>query len=102
MTMTPFFDRLARRARSLSAIDPERDWIMLLILSVIVLSGVMVWNAFVFDTVVQGGVIGAPLPNSAPLFSQSSLDAIHEVFANRATEEEKYLSDVYHFADPSQ
>lgn len=101
MTMN-LLDRFKQRMHSLSAIDPERDWIILLILSVIVLAAIVVWNAFVFDTVVRGGVIGTPPQNSAPVFSQSSLDAIHEIFANRAAEEEKYLSDGYHYADPSR
>jgi hypothetical protein len=90
-----------KRIRSLSAIDPERDWIMLLIISILMLAAIVVWNAFVFDTVATGGVIGAPTATAPPVFSQSSLDAIHTVFANRAAEEAKYITDVYHYADPS-
>lgn len=102
MTMNAFLEHLKQRSHSLTVIDPERDWIVLLILSTIILAGVVVWNAFVFDTVVQGGVIGAAPSAPAPVFNQSSLDAIHEVFANRAAEEEKYLSGGYQYADPSR
>lgn len=97
-----FFTQRVRRLGSLSSLDPERDWIILLIVATIVLIIVVVWNAYVFDTVATGGVIGSPTTTAAPVFSQSSLDAIHTVFENRAAEETKYTSDVYHYADPSQ
>lgn len=99
--MNLFTQRL-RRLRSLSDIDPERDWIMLLIAAIIMLVIIVVWNAYVFDTVAGGGVIGSPATTVSPVFSQSSLDAIRTVFENRAAEEAKYISDVYHYADPSQ
>lgn len=97
-TLTRYF----RSMRSLSAIDPERDWIVLLILSLIMLAIIIVWNAYAFDTVAGGGVIGTPSSSSAPVFSQSSLDAIRTVFANRAAEETKYATGVYQYSDPSQ
>lgn len=83
-------------------IDPERDWITILIMSAVLLSGIVVWNLFVFDTVASGGVIGSPPAAESPMFSQSSLDAIRTVFENRAAEEAKYITDEYHYADPSQ
>lgn len=88
--------------KSLSAIDPERDWIMLLIVGCIAVIIIIVWNAYAFDTVVSGGVIGTPKTSVTPAFSQSSLEAIHAIFTDRAAEEAKYLSDVYHYADPSR
>jgi len=102
MSMRNFLSPFLQRARILSSRDPERDWILLLIISIITLTGIVVWNIFVFDTVANGGVIGAPVTNTTPVFSQSSLDAIHTVFANRAAEETKYIGEGYHYADPSQ
>lgn len=96
------FNFLLKRFKSLSPLDPERDWLVLVILSVIMLSGIIVWNAWAFDTVVNGGVIGSPASSTPPIFNQSALDAIRTVFDNRATEETKYTSDVYHYIDPSQ
>lgn len=100
--MPQFLRTLIRRFRALRYIDPERDWITLLIISAILLSGVVVWNMYVFDTVANGGIIGSPPAAESPIFSQSSLDAIHTVFENRAAEEAKYLTDEYHYIDPSQ
>ncbi len=101
MTTSRLITAFTKRARSLPQIDPARDWLIVLIISTIALVGITVWNAWAFDVVASGGVIGSPAATTTPVFSQSSLDAIHAVFANRATEEEKYLSGVYSYADPS-
>ena len=82
--------------------DPERDWLVLCIVSMIVLASIVVWNAWAFDIATSGGVIGAPATSTSPIFSQASLDSVHNIFVNRAAEEAKYMSNVYHFADPSQ
>lgn len=93
--------RYLQSMRSLATIDPERDWIILLILSSISIIVIIVWNVYAFQTVVSGGVIGKPTTTTAPVFSQSSLDAIRTVFTNRAAEEAKYASSTYQYADPS-
>ncbi len=82
--------------------DPVRDWLTLLTLSIIALAAIIVWNAWTFDTVASGGVIGTPMTTTQPVFNHSSLDAIHTIFASRAAEEEKYVTGAYSFADPSQ
>ncbi len=48
----------SKRDEASSRLDPERDWIMLLILSAIALTGIVVWNMWAFDTVANGGIIG--------------------------------------------
>ena len=74
---------------------------MLLTLSTIALIGIISWNVWTFQTVAGGGTIGAS-PNATPsVFSRTSLDAIHVIFASRAAEEAKYVTGVYRFADPS-
>ncbi len=83
-------------------LDPARDWLTMLTLSMIVFAGIIVWNAWAFDTVASGGVIGAPVTGSTPVLSRSALDAIHAIFAARAAEEAKYQTDVYTYTDPSQ
>ena len=93
---------LLKRLRYGSHINPTRDWLTLVTLAAIVLAGIVVWNAWAFDTVVSGGVIGTPATSTPPVFSQASLDTIHTIFANRAAEEEKYTTGTYRFADPSQ
>ena len=83
-------------------INPVRDWLMLLSFSAIILAGIIVWNIWVFDTVANGGVLGAPAASTSSLFSNSSIDTIRTIFADRAVEEAKYKTGTYHFIDPSQ
>ncbi|MGD0328660.1 MAG: hypothetical protein ABSB00_03060 [Minisyncoccia bacterium] len=83
-------------------LEPVRDWLSLLTFSAIALVGIIVWNVWAFDTVISGGVIGSSATSTPPVFSQSSLDTIHTIFANRAAEEEKYETGTYSFTDPSQ
>ena len=94
--------RFFKRIRAGAFQDPVRDWLLLLTLSTIVLAGIIVWNVWAFDTVANGGVIGAPAASAPPLFSSTSLDTIHTVFVNRAAEQAKYVTGVYRYADPSQ
>jgi len=82
--------------------DPTSDWLAMLALSAIVLAGIAVWNAWMFDTVASGGVIGAPATGTTSVFNQDSLRAIDDLFKGRAEEEVKYETGVYRFADPSQ
>jgi len=81
--------------------DPVRDWLVLLTFSAIVLAGIIVWNIWAFDTVANGGAIGAPAAGAPPVFDRASLDTIHTVFTDRAAEEAKYVTGVYKFTDPS-
>ena len=95
---TSFFKRL----RSLAPLDPERDWIVMFLVSIIALSGIIVWNAWAFDTVANGGTIGTPVATTTPVFNQSSLETIRTIFDSRAAEEAKYASKLYQYVDPSQ
>jgi len=83
-------------------INPVRDWLIMLTFSVIVLAGIIVWNIWAFDTVAKGGVIGTTATSTPAVFSQSSLNTINAIFANRAAEKAKYETGTYRFADPSQ
>lgn len=91
-----------RRLHFGASLDPVRDWLMMLILSAIALIGIVVWNVWAFDTIASGGTIGAPTTRAPSVFSQTSLDAVRTIFANRAAEEAKYETGVYRFTDPSQ
>lgn len=100
--MKKFFNLFSKRDEASARLDPERDWIVMLLVSAIVLAGIVGWNVWAFDTVVNGGVIGSVATSTAPVFNQSSIDAIHTIFANRTAEEEKYASSTYSFTDPSR
>ena len=93
-----FFSRMRADAR----MDPVRDWLILLTLSIFAFAGIIVWNVWAFDTVARGGVIGAAATSTTPVFNSSSLDAVHSVFKMRSAEETKYVNGTYRFADPSQ
>lgn len=93
---------LSRRLRGGMHQDPVRDWLVLITFSTIALIGIIVWNAWAFDTVASGGVIGPSVKGTAPVFDSSSLEDIHIIFENRAAEESKYVTGVYRYADPSQ
>lgn len=97
-SITSFF----RRLRYGTQVNPTRDWLTLLTLSALVLVSIIVWNVWAFDTVANGGVIGAVATSTPPAFNQASLNTIHTIFSNRADEELKYQTGTYRFVDPSQ
>ncbi len=101
MNKIHFPDSLLKYFKYGPYINPARDWMVLIIISAIALTGIIVWNIWVFGTVAQGGTVGAVATSSPPIFSHESLDAIDTIFANRATERMKYETGTYHFADPS-
>lgn len=96
--MNPFL----RRLHISSNPSPVRDWLIALTLAIMALISIVVWNIWAFDTVASGGAIGSPSVTTPPMFSRSSIDTIHAVFANRAVEEAKYRTGEYQYADPSQ
>ena len=86
----------------MTTINPSRDWSILLTLSSIIFVGIVAWNVWAFDTVASGKAFGSSEPISQSVFSQSLLDTIETIFANRAAEETKYGTGSYRFSDPSQ
>lgn len=99
---TRTFISALKRLRPKEHTDPVRDWLVLIISSLIVLSGIIVWNVWAFETVVSGGTIGGAKPQNTSVFNPASLDEVHAVFDQRAKEEAKYVTGVYRYADPSQ
>ncbi len=83
-------------------LHPMRDWFVILGVFLLGFALVLVWNLSAFSTVAAGGVIGGAATSTPPVFNPSSLTTIHTLFANRATEEAKYLNGVYQYADPSR
>lgn len=97
---TSFLERARRGAR----MDPARDWLTLLALSAIALTGIIVWNVWAFETVTLGGAIGTvPTKTVSPSVpDRATLDAVRTLFEGRAAEKEKYSTGAYHYADPSR
>ena len=84
------------------ALNPVRDWLTISTVSLIALASIVVWNVWAFGTVAQGGTIGSVATSSTSTLNQFSLDQINNIFSSRAAEENKYMSGVYIYADPSQ
>jgi len=101
MSNSPF--SFLERLRADTHQDPVRDWLVLLIFSIIALAGIVLWNVWAFDTVANGGAIGADTTvGPAPVMNRLMLDTIHDTFEQRAVEEAKYENGTYRYADPSQ
>lgn len=82
--------------------DPIRDWLALVMISIVLFIGIVVWNIWAFDTVANGGSIGTAVVDAPPAFSRTSLNAVRDVFSERAAEKMKYETGVYSYAEPSQ
>lgn len=93
-----------KRVRHGAKIDPTRDWLALIALSVIALTGIIVWNVWAFETVAGGDAIGAaPAKTTSPTVpDRAALDAVRALFESRAAEQAKYSTGAYRYADPSQ
>lgn len=102
MNKDNFIHSFLKRLRAGAHQDPIRDWLVLVIVSLIILAGIIVWNVWAFSAVAGGGVIGAPATSTPMLFNRASLDAIHTISENRAAEEAKYVTGAYRYTDPSQ
>lgn len=94
--------RILKPFTALAHLDPARDWFTLVMLSVMALISIITWNVWAFDQVANGGTIGSSATTTPSLVNQASIDTVHAIFSQRASEEAKYISGTYQFADPSQ
>jgi hypothetical protein len=102
MNISHFISTIMKRLRAIAYPDPVRDWLLLVSVALLVLFGIIVWNALTFNTVANGGIIGTPATSTPALFSRPALDAVQQVFIDRAAEEAKYTNGTYSYANPSQ
>lgn len=81
--------------------NPDRDWLLLLACTLIILIGLSMWNISVFD-----GVTNAEIEDNTatttPAFDRTSLDVVKRLFAERNAMQSLYLDGSYRFTDPSQ
>lgn len=92
-----------KNIRRLSRPDIIRDWFIIMSGASLVLIGIVAWNMWEFNTILNGGTLNAPAANVASSSSvRPSLDSVHALFENRAAEEAVYTSSAVRFADPSQ
>jgi hypothetical protein len=79
----------------------SRIWVTLLLFSLIVGMGSIVWHAWIFDRVTSGQTLGAGPVEQRIIVDALSLEEIKEIFAERAEEMAKYREGEYSFQDPS-
>lgn len=79
---------------------PERDWLVLLGMTVILLIASIAWNVFYFiNTAANQPSSSAPAPTQT-LSSASEVTSVQNIFKSRATEQTNYQQN-YKFVDPS-
>ena len=102
MSLINLFRSFLLRTHTSVRVNPAHDWFVILMCAAIALIGIFVWNAWAFDTISSGGVIGSPERSPTTVINYTSLEAVQEVFKFRTEEEAKYIKGVYRFIDPSQ
>lgn len=91
-----------KRLRSSTYVDPVRDWILLIAVSVVAFIGIVLWNVWVFNSIQQSATETRPAGTSPTSnTSRSTLDTLNAVFTSRGAEQQKYISGEYHYTDPS-
>ena len=82
--------------------NPERDWNILLIGTIVLLALIVGWHVWAFGTVVTGGTLGNAGHGASPAAKTSVLDTIPAYLEQRRAEDANYVNGTYRFADPSQ
>ena len=81
------------------ALRPERDWLVLIGISLVLFAGSVIWNLWLFDRVVNGETIGT---EAVPTRTRTvDLGPVNALFESRAQEEARYLNE-YRFVDPAK
>lgn len=83
-------------------VNPERDWDILLVGSIVLFVLIVGWHVWAFSTVVSDGTLGNAGQSAPPPQHASVLDTIPAFLTQRAAEDANYINGTYRFADPSQ
>ena len=78
---------------------PQRDWLVLLSITGVLLAISVAWNLWLFARVTNGEQIGDQQAQTQ--VHGAKLDAMNALFERRAQEEGRYLNE-YRFVDPSR
>ena len=79
---------------------PVRDWFIILAVVGAIFLISIIWNSWLFLSVIGGDTIGSASP-PPPSLSTGSVESVYEVFEARAEEAQKYRTE-YRFVDPSR
>jgi hypothetical protein len=89
----------AKMLRYGEILSPQRDWLVILTLTFLLLIGSCAWNAWTFTRLQNGEMLTVSSTHTTSDFDPSQLTAVQTLFAARAVEEAKYQNE-YHFVDP--
>lgn len=78
---------------------PYRDWVVILVGTLILLVASASWSYFVFGSV-SSEYVPAGQASSTAAVAKAPLEAVRSLFVERALERTRYLTE-YHFVDPS-
>lgn len=98
---TASFTSLLKKLRPRVAVDPERDWLIVLFTGGALLVAIGFWNVWFFNATVRNVARTEPVEN-VPVVDIDALEAVNAIFEQRAVEEAAYISGEYSFSDPSQ
>jgi hypothetical protein len=103
MTLPPFLTKylsVFRAKKHDHTTNPTRDWLILLVLSLVALIASVIWNLWFFSEALSDKGSTAPTTTS----NEDTSDSVERAkarFEARALEEGRYRSD-YRFVDPSR
>ncbi len=90
-----FLKRFSYGAR----LRPERDWLLLLLVAVLLVVLSVAWNFWLFRSIEQGASLGESGTGRAGL-DERSVEPVREVFQSREVEQGRFRNE-YRFVDPS-
>jgi hypothetical protein len=96
--MKDILSRLKNVSKRLFSQNPERDWFLLFIVTLVLMVVSILWNMWFFAHIEEGS--GVILQEGASLEAYSAT-RVHEIFDMRAAEASRYGTD-YSFIDPSR
>lgn len=102
MTTPPFLKNLSHTFSYGTQLKPARDWIVVVSIALIILAFSIVWNIFNFRHIVAEKAAPATTNVYAPTINKTAIQSVQQLFSERASEQTKYESGAYSFADPSK
>ncbi len=81
-------------------LSPNRDWLIIISIVFVVLIVGVIWNIFVFFSVVSGPTISSTTPTKNAILDSNAMYKVTQIFEVRHAEQLKYKSGEYTFSDP--
>lgn len=102
MNTTSFFRDILHNIKHGLKPNPIRDWFVVVIVTIIFLALDIVLSFFGFQSVMSVKQPNVITPTVAPMINQKAIHEAQQLFDTRASEQTKYESGSYSFADPAR